>query len=225
MFDYWLARNGQRFGPYSVDDLQRMCAQGQASVGDTVWAAGMPSWTPLSTIIPMPSAAPVQYNYGYASPAVGVIPPHLPWGLVLFLSVITIGFFFWIWFFVQASYARKLNRDSGPTILLALSVIFEIGRRVSDAVFSSSADPDFRVVLGAVEFVFFMLLLVASYNALFRMRRALEEHYNQVEPIYLRLSAPMTFFFGIFYLQHHLTRIARWKQTGYLAPQSGRRAD
>src|SRR2546423_537329 len=104
MFDYWLARGGQRFGPYSVHDLQRMCAQGQATVADT-------------------------------------------------------------------------------------------------------------------EFVFLVLLLTVSYSALSRIRRALLAHYTLAQPIYLRLSASMTFFFGVFYLQHHFSRIAQWKRTGYLQPQ------
>jgi hypothetical protein len=29
----------------------------------------------------------------------------------------------------------------------------------------------------------------------------------------------MTFFFGTFYLQHHFSRIAQWKKTGFLEPQ------
>ena len=41
-------------------------------------------------------------------------------------------------------------------------------------------------------------------------------YYNSVEPINLRLSGVMTFFFNILYLQYHMTRIARWKQTGIL---------
>jgi hypothetical protein len=42
-------------------------------------------------------------------------------------------------------------------------------------------------------------------------------YYNSVEPINLQLSGAMTFFFGIFYLQYHMSRIARWKRTGVLA--------
>jgi hypothetical protein len=51
------------------------------------------------------------------------------------------------------------------------------------------------------------------------MRDALVEYYNTVEPINLRLSGVMTFFFSFLYFQYHFSRIANWKRTGYLLPQ------
>jgi hypothetical protein len=46
------------------------------------------------------------------------------------------------------------------------------------------------------------------------MRHSMLEHYNEREPIGLRLSAAMTFFFNVLYFQHHM---ARWKSTGALS--------
>jgi hypothetical protein len=51
------------------------------------------------------------------------------------------------------------------------------------------------------------------------MRSSIENYYNTVEPINLRLSGVMTFFFAVYYFQHHFSRIANWKRTGYLQPQ------
>jgi hypothetical protein len=51
------------------------------------------------------------------------------------------------------------------------------------------------------------------------MRSDLEDYYNSVENINLRLSGVMTFFFAILYFQHHFSRIAKWKKTGVLDPQ------
>ncbi len=48
---------------------------------------------------------------------------------------------------------------------------------------------------------------------------SMTEYYNNIEPINLKISGVMTFFFNIFYLQHHMTRIAEWKMTGFLRPQ------
>ena len=45
------------------------------------------------------------------------------------------------------------------------------------------------------------------------------EYYNNIEPINLKISGVMTFFFTTLYLQHHMTRIAEWKMTGFLRPQ------
>ena len=43
--------------------------------------------------------------------------------------------------------------------------------------------------------------------ARFSMRASLEEHFNGPDPIGLRLSGVMTFFFGGLYFQYHLNRI------------------
>ena len=61
--------------------------------------------------------------------------------------------------------------------------------------------------------------LVCYTVARFRIRKILFTHYNSVEPIGLRLSDVMTFFFGTMYFQYHLSRIAQWKKTGYLQLQ------
>jgi uncharacterized membrane protein HdeD (DUF308 family) len=60
---------------------------------------------------------------------------------------------------------------------------------------------------------------VLQLVGIFQMRSAIENHYNSVEPINLRLSGVMTFFFNVYYFQYHFTRIANWKKNGYLQPQ------
>jgi hypothetical protein len=52
--------------------------------------------------------------------------------------------------------------------------------------------------------------------AVFGMRRSIVQYYNTREPIGLKLSGVMTFFFSILYFQYHFSRIAEWKQTGRL---------
>jgi hypothetical protein len=51
------------------------------------------------------------------------------------------------------------------------------------------------------------------------MKSDLENYYNSVERINLRLNGVMVFFFAVFYFQHHFSRISAWKKTGILAPQ------
>jgi len=51
----------------------------------------------------------------------------------------------------------------------------------------------------------------------FSIRQSMVTYYNTVEPIQLQLSGVMTFFFGMLYLQYHMSRIARWKRTGVLS--------
>src|SRR5262249_45359666 len=65
------------------------------------------------------------------------------------------------------------------------------------------------VVAGAVMFLV----------AVFTMRSDMEDYYNSAEPINLRLSGVMTFFFAVYYFQYHFSRVAKWKKTGVLEPQ------
>jgi uncharacterized membrane protein HdeD (DUF308 family) len=59
--------------------------------------------------------------------------------------------------------------------------------------------------------------LIAYVVGIFKIREAMEEYYNTKENIALTLSGVMTFFFSTIYLQYHINRIHRWKQTGILS--------
>lgn len=64
---YTVAINGQQYGPYTVDQIRQMVAQGQVNAQTFVWAAGMPQWTAAGQVPelavlfapPMPGGAPV----------------------------------------------------------------------------------------------------------------------------------------------------------------------
>ncbi len=57
-----------------------------------------------------------------------------------------------------------------------------------------------------------VLLTIGSYIVFYfgaySIRRSMLEHYNKVEPMQLKLSSAMAFYFSTFYLQYHMTRIA-----------------
>jgi hypothetical protein len=76
--------------------------------------------------------------------------------------------------------------------------------------------PPPEVVAAVLGFFFVMIIAGMAISAFFRMRRGLLDYYNSEEPIQLKLSGVMTFFFSIYYLQYHLRRIATWKKTGQL---------
>ncbi|MGH9612941.1 MAG: hypothetical protein ACRD4P_07675 [Bryobacteraceae bacterium] len=82
----------------------------------------------------------------------------------------------------------------------------------------TAADP----AVTALEILCGLLILALASTALcvaaaLNIRSSLLRYYNSVEPIGLQISAPMTLFFQVLYLQYHFTRIARWKETGVLA--------
>src|SRR5262249_41010169 len=97
--------------------------------------------------------------------------------------------------------------------VLALVAAF-VGGFIRGATQASGGTPN--PIGGLFSLIGIVLLLVG----LFQMKSDLEGYYNTVEPINLRLSGVMTFFFGILYFQHHFSRIAQWKKTGVLSPQS-----
>ena len=237
--NYWIARNGQKYGPYSLDDIRRMVAQGSVAPTDLAWHEGMLNWAslaeivPLSTVPPAPQASPVPaaWNqpppqlpnegaispspYGYAAPP--LTPPDLHWALVLLLGCVTLGFFLIAWYFVEANFARKIDRQSQAILLgvLAYSACFVSGIFQGVAQAGVEASSGIAVFGGLLEIAGFALFFVAVFN----IRRSLVDYYNRVEPIGLKLSGVMTFFFNIYYFQYHYSRIAAWKKTGRLVPQ------
>jgi hypothetical protein len=52
---YLIYRNGQQYGPYTLDDVRQYCAQGRIAQSDFAWAEGMPNWTTIETLLRMPS--------------------------------------------------------------------------------------------------------------------------------------------------------------------------
>lgn len=45
---YMLAVNGQQYGPYTIQQMQQMAAQGQLTAQSLVWCQGMAAWEPAS---------------------------------------------------------------------------------------------------------------------------------------------------------------------------------
>ncbi|MBV9760405.1 MAG: DUF4339 domain-containing protein [Acidobacteriaceae bacterium] len=215
---YYIYRAGQQSGPFSLSDLQNMLASGQLSPQDYARTHDSQSWVPVSQIVNAAAAPPPVPPPGYAAPAAyGAatvpaaanfypIPPNFHWGLVLLLSVVTCGIFTWVWLFVEASFVKRIDRGSNAILFYAIALAcFVTGGAISGASHQQGLEG-----LGTI--VGFVLLLVGHYN----IKSSLETHYNREEPINLRLSGVMVFFFAVFYYQYHFTRIANWRRTGVL---------
>ena len=224
--DYLLSRGGQQYGPYQQDALQQMLAAGQISPADLVWTQGMAAWTPVSEVLapastlPQPLPAPFA---AAASPGLptggGPVPPSMHWAVLLLLGCLTLGIFPFIWIFVQAGFIKKISPQRNGRSLLSWILVIDLIYLVLVALttFFNHGSSDIPMPdLGAV---LFPVIWVLAIVAIFRLRRGLLEYYNSTEPIQLRLSGAMTFFFSIYYFQHHLRRIAIWKKSGQLPPQ------
>ena len=163
---------------------------------------------PTAVAAAAPAAQPVAAAHSGASSA--PLPPRLHWALVLLFTVLTFGVFFVAWIFIQAAWVRKIHPESkAMTLLFVYLVLVLLGQVIAGASEKDSneaAAASLLVLAGSV----------VSIVAIFSMRRSMLDYYNGVEPIGLRLSGVLTFFLGVFYLQHHMTRIARWKDSGVL---------
>lgn len=243
---YYIQRQLNEYGPYTLADLQRYVAQGSIQLTDLTRSEGMTEWTPVSQVIgdipiPVPAGqspaeatvyagagtvyggpgAPGSGVTAYGAGAInpGLVPPDFHWALVLLINFFC-NFFQIIWLFVEAGFVKKIDRESKGIALLAGSFVTAI---VGVVILLSSINGNRdRVDPPAFLFPFFLIIIAAvvlHLMGIFQMRSSIENYYNTVEPINLRLSGVMTFFFAVYYFQYHFTRIANWKKTGYLPPQ------
>ena len=208
---YFIQRDAQEYGPYTLADLQRYVQSGSISPADQCRSEGMAGLLPVSQIIGnIPAPAPqAQSVYGGAgvAPAVDFSqlpePPSMHWGLVLLLSVVTCGIFAIIWIFVQAGFVRKLDANSKAIPWLIAYLGLSMGLRFVAGVLegighNSLAWLNIIAWLGG-----WACYLVAAFN----MKDSLERYYNSREPIGLRLSGVLVFLIPMLYLQYHFNEI------------------
>jgi hypothetical protein len=240
---YYIQRQLNEYGPYTLADLQRYVAQGSIQLADLTRSEGMTEWTPVSQVIgniPIPLAAANAagaYTGGAAYGGSGtvydgsttgfgvqavpmqgspLVPPDFHWGLVLLVGVCTCGLFFSAWMIVEAVFVRKIKPESKGLMFVIIGIAGSYLGGFANGFISALNHTNPQPLGHLITIIFAMIFLVAA----FQMRTDLEDYYNTIEPINLQLSGVMTFFFAIFYFQHHFSRIAQWKKTGILTPQS-----
>jgi hypothetical protein len=232
---YSINRAGQVLGPYTLIEIQQYLAEGRLGRNEAACLNGDQNWVPLYQLLePRPSNPPSGPLPAARQPT-GPVPPSLHWALVWLLSTVSSGIFLYIWLFVQASFVHKLNRNSKATLLFGLAAgciggcLFAfVGLGVASAAASQQDSGDINAgqafILG-LALMFFAGAIALTIAGIFSIRAILQTYYRDVEPIGfshsgqpmgLRLSGVMTFFFGVYYIQYHLSRLARWKETGVL---------
>jgi hypothetical protein len=229
MTAYHVNRNRTTLGVYPQADARDYYAQGRIAPTDLVWCEGMPAWLAASEVFgPAPqAAAPIAPPVPAPMPAASTptlqtgatrstatssdpLPPKLHWALVLLFTLVTFGIFFIVWIFIQAAWVKKIHpRSNAMTLLVVYLALVLLGNAISGASQKDSSE-------AAMGSLLVLAGSIVSIVAIFSMRRSMINHYNTVEPIGLKLSGALTFFLGVFYLQYHMTRIIRWKQTGIL---------
>lgn len=240
---YYIQRGINEYGPYTLADLQRYLASGNILLTDLTRSEGMTDWVPVSQVIgnipipvPAPAApAPEAQTYagapaasavygatpGYGSAGVaGPVPPDFHWALVLLIAIFTFGLFAVAWLIVEAVWIRKIKPASKGLLFVLLGIGCSFAGGIVNGIIAAMVNGREPAVGG----LFSLAGLVLQVVGAFTLRSDLEEYYNTTENIGLRLrgvgSALLTFFFPAFYFQWHFSRIAKWKKTGILEPQS-----
>jgi hypothetical protein len=233
--NYFIKRELNEYGPYSLADLQKYVASGNILLTDLCRSEGLTDWVPVSQVIgniPVPVAAPqppapaAGTVYGGGAPAYGAPagyaapvqqyppPPNLHWALVLLIAFLTCGIFSMIWLVIQGVWLRKVKPDSKAFTYLTITAVVWVLILVLAIVQGVSAGalghrpPGMQGIVALLDIVLWVLYLFT----VFTMRSDIEDHFNTAEPIGLSLSGVMTFFFAVFYFQYHFTRINEMKQ-------------
>ena len=218
--EYFVQRGEQKFGPYSLAEMQEYAQAGRILPTALGKSEGLADWVPVSEIlgnIPAPMAAPV----AVAPPVETVpLPPNLHWAILLVLLVVGRVFvnslwllFNWVWTLILANWARRLSGTNKAMVLVAM---YPAGF-VAGAVALGFGAVRGNAAMEGVGGILIFAGLIAYIVGIFKIREAMEEHYNSKENIALTLSGVMTFFFSTIYLQYHINRIAQWKRTGILS--------
>jgi GYF domain 2 len=215
--NYQVSRNGQMYGPYTLEDLQRYVASGNVLLTDLAKSEDMPGWLPVAQILGVTGASSPAYapspDYVGAPTAQYQDPPNLHWGLDLLLGFLTCGLFVVVWNLILASWAKRIQPASKAlTYYIVATVLIVLNLGGSWGVMLSIAHhhPHHQSVLSSLlSLATWIVRLVARFT----LRDTLEQHYNGPEPLGLRLSAVMTFFFGGIYFQYKLNRINEVKET------------
>ena len=207
--EYFVKRGEQRFGPYSLSDLQTYVQSGSLLVADLAQSEGMSDWVPVSQVLGNIPAAPVvtATPVTATAPQLVSLPPNWHWSIVLILGVLTRQLFNMIWALVQANWARKLGNDNKPLVLVAMYPAGMIAGLLTMV---------FNRQLAGLGGLFIIAGAIVYLVGIFSIKSAMEEYYTTTENIGLQLSGVMTFFFSTVYIQYHINSIARWKKTGVL---------
>ena len=106
--NYFISREGQQYGPYTLADLQRYAASGEVLLTDLATSEAMTEPTPVAQIIGT-IAVPAAYSGVGSTSAMAVYPdpPNLHWGLVLLFGIISFGLFTIAWELVQVGMAQE----------------------------------------------------------------------------------------------------------------------
>jgi hypothetical protein len=206
--EYQVSRGDKTFGPYTEADLHAYFASGNIVETDLVRSSDKDKWVPLKKLLKAQEKQKKKSKpilTGLRSDVLS--PPDIPWWMGMVLEILTGLTFFVAWDIVEGFWMHRVQRKSRALwFYIVAGVLFLIN---APAIYSSVLHNLFNAPLTAstnatwLGIASFAMRIVARFS----MRRSLLEHFNETEPIGLKLSWWMTLMFGGLYFQYHFNRI------------------
>jgi hypothetical protein len=227
---YQVSREGQLYGPYTLEDLQRYVTSGNVLLTDLAKSEDMQDWLPVAQILGTTAAvatpapiAPSPYPPAYPTPTGTPYPnpPNLNWVLLMLCNFLTCGIFTIVWNLILCAWVRRVQPSSNALILyISAYTIALIGTAISFAnnlpafiaTMHHEPPPHMSLPLVFLASCFSLTGWIVRIVARFTLRSSIELHYNVAEPMGLYLNPVMTFFFGNVYFQFHINRLLEIKQ-------------
>ena len=224
---YHISREGQTYGPYTLEDLQRYVATGNVLLTDLAKSDDSPDWVPVAQILnPATGAgAAVPVSPVYTPPATPYVPPgayaaspypdppNLHWALVLLIGICTCGVFFVIWDLVQVLWMKRVQPQTKAMPYFIAYVICSFLNAGASMGTNAAIMQGGHATSSPVSALLSVATIVLVIIYRFAMRTSLEQHFNGPEPLGLRLGPVMTFFFGGLYFQYHFNRLNEIKRS------------
>src|SRR5216684_1211273 len=156
--EYFVQRGEQKFGPYTLAELQEYAQAGRILPTDLAKSEGLADWVPVSQIlgnIPAPVAAPV----AVAPPVETVpLPPNLHWAILLviviagqFLGLLSL-LFNWVWVMILANWARRLSGNNKAMVMVSMYPAGFVAGLLAVAYAAGRHQPEFNFVGGVLIF-------------------------------------------------------------------------
>jgi hypothetical protein len=214
--NYFIQREEERYGPYTLADLQRYAASGDVALNDLAISDASSVPVPVSQIIGTIAVPPPVF---VAAPPVTLAdpfprPPNLPWWLILLFVVFTCGYFLTIWEFVLSIWLKRAERQSKSLYFYICAIVFGL-IYVSNSVVNWAMGTQ-SAVAGIFALVWLAFVLIGRFT----FQGEMEKHYNETDPMAVELSGVMTFFFGGLYFQYQINDIYKRKQADRLYEMS-----
>ena len=150
--EYFVQRGEEKFGPYTLAEMQEYAQAGRILPTDLAKSDGMTDWISVSQIlgnIPVPVAAPVTV----AAPVETVpLPPNLHWAVLLvimifgqFLGVLSL-LFNWVWVMILANWARRLSGNNKAMVMVSMYPAGFVAGLLAIAYAAARHQPEFTFV-------------------------------------------------------------------------------